>query len=172
MRAAFHALPSGDVTTVSGWITSFDPRMKTSSLFAASVLFLGLAACSSSTTGSGAGTGTGTAAETRSGGGGGGAGTCDGGCSKYLGCKGIDASNQSACVQSCQDQGYTSDTLAQIEQLDCASVIALIDGTTPAPAPSGGGSAPAKDCYGCQSDGSSCVYVAGAYASACDASCC
>jgi hypothetical protein len=160
------------MTTVLGWISSIHPRMNKPTLFAASVLLLALAACSSSTTGSGSGTGTGTGATagtsggTGTGAGTGGAGTCDAACTKYLQCKALDAQNQSACVQACHDQGYTSDQLAQIEQADCAAVVAYVDGNK-AP-PSGG----AKDCYGCQSDGSSCVYVAGAYASACDPSCC
>jgi hypothetical protein len=143
--------------------------MNIPSLLAAAVLVVSVAACSSNTTGTGAGagagpgtgTGTGTAADT-----GDGSATCESACTYYLGCKGLDSSYQAQCITGCQ-QTYSTEQLTYIEQLDCPGAIAYIEGGSPKPKPS-----PAKDCYGCQSDGSSCVYVAGPYASACDASCC
>jgi len=81
-------------------------------------------------------------------------------------------------VQGCRDQGYTAEQLAEFQQMDCTTAVATIEGTgnggssgtSGAGGSSSGGS---KDCFGCQHDGTSCIYIgpAGGH-SQCDPSCC
>jgi hypothetical protein len=166
-------------------------------LLAASLVVLGLAACSSSTsgtgTGNGAGNGTGTgnpllgggngtSGGTAAGGGlgglqgtGGGTATCDDACAHYLQCKGDGwdtPQNRSTCDQNCAGLGVTAEQLTSFVGLDCASAIAVIE-PTPAPAP-GGTSGGASDCNGCTWDGSSCIYLTGSGGNyfACANACC
>lgn len=125
-------------------------------------------ACSSNTT-SGSGPGGGSNAST----------SCDGACQHYLVCKGIDnADNRAQCNKSCTDQGYTQEQLSQLQAMSCPDAIAAVEGNggTSSGGTSSGGSSSggAKDCYGCQHDGTSCIYIApgGGAHSQCDPSCC
>ncbi len=100
----------------------------------------------------------------------GGAGTCDSACAYYLRCKGADASNQGACVQACQGQGYSSEQLAQFQQLDCATAVQTIE----APAQQQQQPKKSADCTNCYHDGTSCIWLSPSTGlhSACDPSCC
>jgi hypothetical protein len=108
-------------------------------------------------------------------------GTCDAACTYYLSCKGAASSYQAECVQSCTAQGYTSEDLAAVQQLDCTSAVEAIEGSQPAAGgsgtgssgSSGGGGSKGADCFSCQHDGTSCIYIGpmGGY-SQCDPSCC
>lgn len=131
-----------------------------------------LAACSSNDTT----TGTSGASGASSGGAGGagGGGSCESACVYYLGCKGTDtADNRQLCNQQCAQQGYTAEQLAGFQQLDCATAVCTIENTCQGGS-SSGSSGQSKDCFGCQHDGTSCIYVApgGGASSACDPSCC
>ena len=106
--------------------------------------------------------------------------SCDGACRHYLGCKGIDnADNRAECNKSCADQGYTQEQTDQLQAMSCPEAIAAVEGngsssggsSSSSSSSSSGGS---KDCYGCQHDGSSCIYIApgGGAHSQCDPSCC
>ncbi len=137
-------------------------------------------ACSSSSSGSSSGAGAGggggtssgtTAAGTAS------SGTCDSACTFYLACKTLDpASNQQLCVDACVSQGYTAAELVELEGMPCAEAVTAIEsgrGGTTSGSSSGGSSSGGKDCFGCQHDGTSCIYIGpmGGY-SQCDPSCC
>lgn len=137
-------------------------------LFVAAVLSvsaLSAVACSSATTGAAS---SGGAAAT-------GAGTCDSACAYYLGCKGIDGEQtRKDCNSNCAAQGYSSDQLSGVQKMECAQAVCTIEGTCGGSSGSSGTSGQPKDCYGCQHDGTSCIYIApggGAY-SQCDPSCC
>jgi hypothetical protein len=141
------------------------------SILAATVLGLSLIACSGSSTGSGNGSGAGGSVPPE----------CTSGCTTYLQCKGLDASRQAECVQSCGAQGFTSEELNSYQGLDCPAYIAAIENhvnpnnpNPPAPGPAPKPKPAGVDCDGCQHDGSSCIWISpstGAYQS-CDASCC
>ena len=139
----------------------------------AAALVLAVVACSSSTTGTGTGgPGTGTGQ-----GGFASAQSCDATCTRYLACKGVDNSLRAACDQSCVDQRFTQEELDGYESLDCPTLVSTIDhrsdpngptNTSSGGGSSGGGSSSGgssgggssgKDCYGCQHDGTSCIYI-------------
>lgn len=148
------------------------------SIAAVAFVLLGVVACSSSTGGTdtnGANGGAGAA---------GGASECASTCSYYLQCKGLDASYQTTCEQSCAQQQFTNAELSSYKQMDCPSAVAAIEshptpggGSTSGGSTSGGstsGGAKSKDCDGCVWDGSSCIYLTGSGGNyfACSASCC
>lgn len=145
--------------------------MRLPAIFAAATLTLQIVACSGSSTGSGKGNGAG-------GPGPGGPPTCESACRYYLQCKGVDASYQGQCVQSCTADGYTPQQLGDLQQVDCPSAIAAVEGnktggggTTSGSTSSG---AAATDCNGCQWDGQSCIWISpstGLY-QACGTGCC
>jgi hypothetical protein len=169
-------------------------------LLAASLVVLGLVACSSSTTGSGTGTGTGTGTGnpllgggtgTSGGATGGGTGfggltgtnggnaTCDDACAHYLQCKGDGwdtTQNRSTCDQNCAGLGVTPEQLTSYVGLDCQTAIVTIEGNgSSSGGTSGAGtSGGATDCNGCTWDGSSCIYLTGSGGNyfACANACC
>lgn len=172
--------------------------MKQVHLLAASLLVLGLVACSSSTTGNGNGTsggggagtgnpllggGTGTSGATAPGGGTGfgglagttgGNATCDDACAHYLQCKGAGwdtPQNRSTCDQNCAGLGVTPEQLTSYVGLDCQTAITTIEGGG---STSGGTSGGASDCNGCTWDGSACIYLTGSGGNyfACANACC
>lgn len=144
-------------------------------------LVLLVAACSSSSTSTGSssgsvlggGTSSGTTAAGTTAG-----GTCDSACTFYLACKSLDpAENQKLCVDACTSQGYTSAELTELEGMPCAEAVPAIErgrgGGTSSGGSTSGGSSGGKDCFGCQHDGTSCIYIGpmGGYTQ-CDPSCC
>jgi hypothetical protein len=172
--------------------------MQPTHLLAASLVVLGLVACSSSTTGTGTGTGngtsggngnpllgggTGTSGGTTGGGTGlgglqgtgGGTATCDDACAHYLQCKGAGwdtAQNRSTCDQNCAGLGVTPEQLTSYIGLDCQTAIGTIEGTPASTSSSSGSSG--TDCNGCTWDGSACIYLTGSGGNyfACANSCC
>jgi hypothetical protein len=58
-----------------------------------------------------------------------GQGTCEGMCSHYFQCKGLnDQQAYGQCVQGCYQEAPDATTMAQYEMLDCASAVAMVDG--------------------------------------------
>jgi hypothetical protein len=148
--------------------------MSLTRLFVATLLgasALAIAACSSATPAASSG---GPAAT--------GAGTCDSACAYYLGCKQIDSeATRKDCNANCGVQGYTADQLSGVQKMDCPTAVCTIEqtcgtssGTSGTSGSTGSSGSSGKDCFGCQHDGTSCIYIApggGAY-SQCDPSCC
>jgi hypothetical protein len=105
------------------------------------------------------------------------AATCDGACSHYLQCKGVNDPNVfQMCVGECQRLQVTPDQLAQYQQTDCTSAIQIVEGSQNRQQPQAG-----TDCQGCVRDGNSCVWISqsnwgrGPYSgavSSCASSCC
>jgi hypothetical protein len=103
--------------------------------------------------------------------------SCDDACSYYLQCKGAQATmTQTQCVPMCEQRGATSDQLSQLLEMDCPSVIKIVEEPyqpAPSPSPSSGGSSGSR-CDSCYWDGSSCIWMSpnAPVTPACDADCC
>jgi hypothetical protein len=100
--------------------------------------------------------------------------TCDDACALYLGCKGIDSTdNRTACDNECTRQNHSQEELSQFVALDCQTAVALID-PPPSNNQGGSGGSSGSSCDRCVWDGSSCIWMSpnAPVTPACDASCC
>ena len=108
--------------------------------------------------------------------------TCAGACEKTLKCMGaFNAAEQAACIADCSKHTANPQKLAQLNAMDCVTLLSTLKGGGGGGA-SGGGAAPKPatacnaDCYGCVWDGSQCYYLNGSMIGAgtvtCAACCC
>ena len=86
-------------------------------------------------------------------------GSCEGACSHYLQCKGVqDQNTYTTCVLQCRQQGWSGSDLASYTASDCASAIAFVQGQGGGAGGGGGGSGNSQ-CNGCVRDGNDCVWI-------------
>lgn len=115
----------------------------------------------------------------------GGSASCDAACKNYLECRSADTTaNRSKCNQNCASLSIDEATLSTLATGDCATVIALVEGSGSQGGSSGSqgsSGSSSSSCSGCAWDGSQCIWLSqsnwgpGTYsgaASSCDASCC